>query len=257
VGEQRAPLVQVPAPAVLPRSARRYAERLVFVERIEPSEEILLDLDTSRLVTRFQAGERDAFGEIYLRYFDRVYSYMRVLFRQDRHEAEDLTQQVFARALEALPRYERRPQPFRAWLFTIARNQALTQLERLSHSHVVEPAEMARRNTATYEDERQIEALDWLTDRELVMFVERLPVAQRQVLVLRYMLDLPTSEISRILELSADHVRTLEHRALRFLQARLRAIGRGPQPSVERRPMDIRGRVKWLPVARQRRYALH
>jgi iron uptake system EfeUOB component EfeO/EfeM len=126
VGPRRAPTMAIDA-LPLPRKARAHAKRIVFVERVEPSAEHMADLDSARIVTRFQSGDADAFTALYMRYFDRVYSYLRVLFREDSHEAEDLTQQVFVRAFEALPRYERRSQPFRAWLFTIARNLAMTR----------------------------------------------------------------------------------------------------------------------------------
>jgi RNA polymerase sigma-70 factor (ECF subfamily) len=252
VGDRRATLVPFGAPAALPRKARPFADRLVWVERLEPSAEKMADLDSARLVIQFQAGDANAFGALYLRYFDRVYSYLQVVFRDDPHEAEDLTQQVFIRVMEALPRYERRAQPFRAWLFRIVRNLAITHLERRGRSEVVEPQELARRQEEC-DREPDLPALDWLTDRELVMFVERLPVAQRQVLILRYMLEMKTSEIARILDRRAADVRTLESRALRFLEQRLTAVGRAPR--YERR-IEWRRRVSRLPVVRQRRYAL-
>jgi RNA polymerase sigma-70 factor (ECF subfamily) len=242
--------VPVTAPE-LPRRLRSQADRLAWVERLEPAEQHLLDLDTARLVTRFQAGDALAFEDLYLRYFDAVYSYLRVLFREDHHEAEDLTQQAFTRVFEALPRYERRPQPFRSWLFTIVRNLALSQLEKRGRIETVAPADAARqRDEAAPADD----ALAWITDRELMMFVERLPLSQRQVLLLRYMLDLSPREAGRILNLSAGHVRKLESRALRFLQVRLEALGR--TPARPRDHLDSNHRVRWLPVTRQRRYAL-
>ncbi|MDX6632025.1 MAG: polymerase sigma-70 factor, subfamily, partial [Solirubrobacterales bacterium] len=95
--------------------------RVVFCERIEPSPEAVSDIEAGRLVTRFQAGDGDAFAGLYKAYFDRVYGYLKVLLRSA-HEAEEATQQVFVQVLEALPRYERRGQPFRAWLFIAVRN---------------------------------------------------------------------------------------------------------------------------------------
>ena len=256
VGPRRAPTMAVDAlsPSLsLPRKARRHADRLVFVERVEPSEEHLSDLDSARLVTRLQAGDEDAFATLYLRYFDRVYSYLLVIFRNDRHETEDVAQQVFVGAFEALPRYERRAKPFRAWLFTIARNQAISRMRQLGRSEPVEPA-LLEEQRDTEPAEETVSALSWLSDRELVMFVERLPLAQRQVLVLRYLLDLPTKEIGAILGRSVDDVRMLEHRAVRFLEARLTAVGRGAEHE-RRRPAF--GRTRWMPVTRQRRWALY
>ena len=254
VGPRRAPTLAVGA-RPLPRKARPHADRIVFVERVEPSAEHQADLDAARLVTRFQAGDPDAFTALYMRYFDRLYSYLRVLFREDPHEAEDVTQQVFVRAFEALPRYERRSQPFRAWLFTIARNLAMTRLRQRERSEPVAPDVLAEQQEAEPAEET-LSALSWLTDRELVMFVERLPLAQRQVLALRYMLDLPTKEIAAMLGRSNDDVRMLEHRAVRFLEGRLTAIGRG---SAHERPRQrpAYARPKWMPVLRRRGGALY
>jgi hypothetical protein len=129
IAERRAAALAVDAP-VLPRRFRALCEQLVFVERLEPSTEQLEDRDTARLVTRFQAGDKDAFAALYMRYFDRVYSYLRVALR-DAHEAEDGAQQAFMQVLEALPRYERRgSSPFRSWLFVIVRNCALGHLRK-------------------------------------------------------------------------------------------------------------------------------
>jgi RNA polymerase sigma-70 factor (ECF subfamily) len=253
-GPRRAPLVSGDA-LPLPRKARSYADRLVFVERIEPSDEHLADIEAARLVTRFQSGDADAFAALYMRYFDRVYAYARVLFRGDDHEAEDITQQVFVRAFEALPRYEQRGRPFRSWLFTIVRNRALTELDVRGRSEPVDPDVLAEQRDGEAE-EGSGATLAWLMDRELVMFVERLPLAQRQVLVLKYMLDLPAKEIAHVLGRSYVDVRMLEHRALRFLEARLVAVGRGAVQDRER-PLPSYGLVQWMPVFRRRRGALH
>jgi DNA-directed RNA polymerase specialized sigma24 family protein len=85
------------------------------------------------------------------------------------------------------------------------------------------------------------------------MFVERLPLPQRQVLLLRYMLDLPHEATAKALGLSPENVRILHHRALRFLEERLTAIGRAPGEVPRNRS---RGTLKQAPVLRTRRFAL-
>jgi RNA polymerase sigma-70 factor (ECF subfamily) len=61
-----------------------------------------------------------AFAHLYELYFARIYRYLRMRVAHE-SDAEDLTQQVFLQALNALPRYQTRGAPFAAWLFTIAR----------------------------------------------------------------------------------------------------------------------------------------
>jgi RNA polymerase sigma-70 factor (ECF subfamily) len=252
VGDRRAAVAAVEAPT-LPKSVHPFAGQLTFLERLEPSDQHYEDLDTARLVTRHQAGDKEVFAELYMRYFDRVYSYLRLAL-DDEHAAEDATQQVFLKVMEALPRYERRTQPFRAWLFTIVRNHAIRYLEKRGRVDVVDPVELTDRREDPSEPEppEALGTLGWITDREILMLIERLPVAQRQVLMLRYMMDLTTTDIGAVLGRTTEDVRALQSRALRFLQQRLTALGRTPhgrQPTI-----GMTRRRAGGPVLRARRF---
>ncbi len=252
VGDRRAAVAAIEAPT-LPKHVRPHADRLTFLERLEPSDQHHEDLDTARLVTRHQAGDKEVFAEIYMRYFDRAYSYLRMAL-DDEHAAEDTTQQVFMKVMEALPRYERRTQPFRAWLFTIVRNEAIRHLEKRGRLEITDPVELTNRRedrSATAPAEG-LDALKWVSDREILMLIERLPMAQRQVLMLRYMMDLTTADIAAVLGRSTQDVRTLQSRALRFLEQRLKALGRAPrhrQPTIQ-----MTRRRGGQPVLRARRF---
>jgi RNA polymerase sigma-70 factor (ECF subfamily) len=253
VAERRAPLVRLASaetPA-LPRRARRHADEIVFVERVEQSGEALEDAEIARLVTCIQAGDRELFADLYMRYFDRVYGYLRALLNSA-DEAEDAVQQVFTQTLEALPRYERREQPFRSWLFAIARNAALRRLRVNGRVTVTEPAMLGARQERALSEEGPRD-LEWLSDPDLMLFVERLPLPQRQVLALRFMLDMSHRQVAEALGKTEEDVRALQHRALRFLRARLAAVGRSPRQG-ERTPM--RRCPDKANVLRARRFAL-
>jgi RNA polymerase sigma-70 factor, ECF subfamily len=230
VEQRRAALVPV-EPLDLPEAALAHAGVLQFVERLEPSTLQQEDADTARLVARLQAGDRELFSHLYLRYFDRVYAYLRISLR-DAHEAEDTTQDVFIKVLEALPSYERREVPFRAWLFRIVRNAAINRLRKSERLTLEAPEEMTRRSEGRPEMPAP-DSLDWLEDHHLVAWIEQLPLAQRQVIVLRYMLELNGSEIATVLDRSPDAVRQLHQRAMRFLRQRM--TQQGPSRSSERR----------------------
>jgi RNA polymerase sigma-70 factor (ECF subfamily) len=234
--------------------------RVRFVERIEASAEQLDDLDTSRLVTRVQSGDRDAFAAIYTRYFDRVYGYLRVVLRNP-HNAEDAAQQVFADVIEALPSYERRAQPFRAWLFVIVRNRAVRLLSEGNRLEPVESAELERHQedlAPAGDEESAASSLSWISDSDLMLFIERLPLPQRQVLTLRHLLDLSYRQIGAILDRREDDVRALNYRALRFLEQRLIAVGRGgvAASSRSRRRAGMARCGDKANVLRARRFAL-
>ena len=225
--------------------------KVAFAERIELAPEATEDLDTARLVIAFQAGDQHAFTALYQRYFDRVYGYLRLVLR-DHHEAEDATQQVFIKVLEALARYERRKQPFRAWLFIVVRNYAV-QLLRKEDELTIGSEEINGKLERSSESDEQVRALSFLSDQDFMVLIQRLPLAQRQVLALRYMLDLSHGEIAAILGREAGAVRALHHRALRALETRLTRLGRAPRHARDTR---MRRWVKRAPVIRERRFAL-
>jgi RNA polymerase sigma-70 factor (ECF subfamily) len=215
VEERRAVLVAT-EPQPLPAELEPVGDRIGFFERLEPSALAREDADTARLIARLQTGEEGLFGELYLRYFDRVYTYLRIAL-QDADEAEDATQDVFIRTLQSIERYERRESPFRAWLFRIARNCAVTRVRKRGRYTLSAPADLATRREATHARTEQ-EALGTIDDAELVRLIERLPMGQRHVIVLRYMLDLSYRDIAVTLGRSPDAVRQQHHRALEILR---------------------------------------
>src|SRR4051812_15563632 len=81
----------------------------------------------SLAVARAKQGDPNALRFLYVRYADNVYSYVATLLRDD-HEAEDVTQHVFAKLMTVLPKYEERSVPFSAWIMRVARNVAVDYL---------------------------------------------------------------------------------------------------------------------------------
>jgi RNA polymerase sigma factor (sigma-70 family) len=92
------------------------------------SERDLSRLDDARLVGLAQNGHQEAFAELYNRYFDRIFDFLSRMLR-NRAEAEDVAQDTFIRAINAIDRLES-GNKFKSWLFTIARNTALNRIER-------------------------------------------------------------------------------------------------------------------------------
>src|SRR5437762_10096822 len=86
-----------------------------------------------RLVAEAQGGDPEAFGRIFDEFHGAIHRF--VASRVGRpSDAEDLTQLVFVKALEALPRYESRGIPFGGWLFRLARNAVIDHV-RTRHDH--------------------------------------------------------------------------------------------------------------------------
>jgi RNA polymerase sigma-70 factor (ECF subfamily) len=215
--------------------------------------EELEDKDTARLVMKAQAGDSNAFATIYTRYFERIYGYLKVVVK-DRHEAEDVTQQVFMEAMEALPRYRPRAgKPFRAWLFTIVRNQAIKAMRKQRRLEPWDTEALNRRRERPISDEAALRALEWITDSDMMLFVERLPLAQRQVLMARFLLGMNAKEIAQLLGRTPETVRMQQSRALTFLRERLTAIGRAPE-SANLEPATLV--LRQAKVVRLRRFQL-
>jgi len=252
IAELRAALVPTAA-LELPRRARAHSGELEFVERLESTKQALEDIESARLVMGIQAGNSDAFADLYMRYFDRIYQYLVVVLASSQ-EAEEATQQVFVKALGALADYEYRGSPVRAWLFAIAHNQARDELRRLHRVAPADPWELERHREQLAPEEAEPDALDWISDRELMLFVRRLPLAQREVLLLRYAADLSDVQIGLTLGRTPTDVRMLQSRALRFLRERLTAVGRGP--AAPRGKIRMRRWPREAPVLRARRWSL-
>lgn len=177
------------------------------------------DAETERLVARAQRGDVRAFSTLYLRHFDLVYNYGSTILR-DEHEAEDVAQDVFLRVLRLLPRYECRPeQPFRVLLLRITRNRAIDRLRKRARLEPTPPAELAERSAETEDDLPG--AFHTVSDAQIARSLKRLPLGQRQVLVLRYLYDLSTREIADVIGATPHSVRNLQYRGLKFLRASL------------------------------------
>ena len=82
---------------------------------------------TSLAVARAKEGDQDAIRFLYITYSHNIYGYVRSIVRDD-HEAEDVTQHVFAKLMTSLVKYDDRGIPFFAWLLRMARNVAIDHL---------------------------------------------------------------------------------------------------------------------------------
>jgi RNA polymerase sigma-70 factor (ECF subfamily) len=249
IAERRAMLVPVAGPA-WPRGVRRHADRLVFVEPLAPPPDLCEGIEAAREIVRFQSGDERAVRELYERYFDRVYTYLRVTLKR-RPYAEERTREVFMKMVEELPRLALSPSRVESWLFGIAHRAALSGLaESRAGTHAPAGDVRAGGEEASGDGE---ESLDWLSDDELQLLIERAPMDERHVLMLRYMARLGFAEIGAVLGVAPEAAAELHRRAVGSLDASLATISRGPHAG-GRHTMSIK--APQTPVIRQRRRAL-
>ena len=170
--------------------------------------------EDAALAIRASRGESAAFGLLYDRHVAAIYRYVYYRVRDDA-EAEDLTSDVFMRALKAMPRYEPR-QAFLAWLYRIARNA------------VIDRARKGNRQVS-FEDALEHPGVDKIVepDAEILAHSDsavlrqalgKLTPLQQEVVVLRFLEGYSTEEIAVIVGKREGTVRGIQFRAIGALR---------------------------------------
>lgn len=172
--------------------------------------------DDAQLISSAKAGKIEAFGELYTRYLETIYRYIRLRVSDDR-VAEDLTEEVFLRAFNALDTYEERGLPFSSFLFRVTKN--------LLTDHYRQQAE-----EVSLEDADQLPAKETDLDEQLIASemgkkvrraLDKLPDEYQEVIRLRIVLGLPTTTAAAWMGRSEGALRVLLHRALKALRKKM------------------------------------
>jgi RNA polymerase sigma-70 factor, ECF subfamily len=171
---------------------------------------------TRLAVARAKEGDRDAMRYLYVSYSHNIYGYVRSIVH-DEHEAEDVTQHVFAKLMTTLVKYDDRGVPFFAWLLRFARNVAIDHLRanRLTPTETVldpdatSPADLDQAETVRA-------ALSSLSEE------------QREVVILRHVVGLTPGDIADRLGRTEGSVHGLHHRGRRALQRELQRLESTP-----------------------------
>jgi RNA polymerase sigma-70 factor (ECF subfamily) len=171
--------------------------------QVRPSEPTSNEL----LVVRAQLGERRALAELVTRWREPVRRYVGRMVT-DLHAADDLGQQVWVRALKALPRLNQ-PERFAPWLFTIARRCVLDWLPTRYGEHV----------GSSVDDAVVDDHADAVLDRaQVVEGLADLPVREREVLILFYLQDFSLQECAEVLGVPAGTVKSRLFKARQLLR---------------------------------------
>lgn len=160
------------------------------------------------LVVRAQLGDRRALAELVGYWHDPVWRYVRRML-DGPGRADDVSQEVWAGALKALPRLQQ-PERFAPWLFTIARRSVMNHLR--DKYNDVDPIE------GPYADDGMASVLD---RAQVVEGLGDLPPREREVLMLFYLHDLAVEDCAQILGIPTGTVKSRLSRARRLLRDRL------------------------------------
>ncbi|MFA5866712.1 MAG: sigma-70 family RNA polymerase sigma factor [Actinomycetota bacterium] len=165
-----------------------------------------MDDKLNQLIDRARNLDRNAFGEIYELYVDGIYRY--VFYRLfDKKDAEDVTEEVFIKAMNGIAGYQADKGSFTGWLYGIARNTVIDYFRLVRRETAVVEAAAARRTEKAGDE----------TDAFVVEMIRQalgdLTEEQREVIVLRFYAGLKISEIAEHMDKPESAIKALQRRA--------------------------------------------
>jgi RNA polymerase sigma-70 factor (ECF subfamily) len=178
-------------------------------------------VDEAELISQAVGGDAEAFGDLYARYLDRIYRY--VLYKVgEEKRAEDLTEQVFLRAWEAIGRYESRGFPFSSWLYRIAHNAVVDHYRTAKHERPLESVVFTLADDSLGPEETLIRKREV---SRLLNALTHLSEEKQELIILRFVEGLSHAQVAQILDKSEEACRVMQHRALARLSAILGRSG--------------------------------
>lgn len=167
-----------------------------------------------RLVEKAASGNFEAFGKLYHIYVERIYRY--VFYQvKDKMLAEDITADVFVKALKAINSCSGKESTFSAWLYRIAHNRVIDNFRSAKRTMTIEMETARNLSSPNQEAGKTLDGQEWLE------LIADLPPNQRQVIILKFIEDMDNREIGRIMRKSQVAIRILQMRALGALRERL------------------------------------
>jgi RNA polymerase sigma-70 factor (ECF subfamily) len=181
----------------------------------------LTDLPEPALI-ELAKQDADAFGELYRRHVDRIYSY--IYYRTGNvADAEDLTARTFYQALKGLPKYAQRGAPFVAWLYRIAHNLVANHHRSRSRWRLTSLDDLELTGKPADDPDRAAEANE--RQHALWSAIRRQPEERQRLLILKFAERLSNEEIGSAMGRTESAIKSLYFRTLKALKADLEARG--------------------------------
>lgn len=182
--------------------------------------------DDAFLVDASKRGDQDAFARLVQRYQRHIFNLVfRILQQYD--EATEITQETFLAAWQGLPSF-RGDARFPTWLYRIAYNCSLKQLEQRKRDRALQAAIQAEQYLKRVDDSQRAEAVLEASDRQNMIYeqLSSLPAKYRIVLVLRHLQEMTYEEMAETLTMPIGTIKTHLFRARNLLKERLEAFDR-------------------------------
>jgi RNA polymerase sigma-70 factor (ECF subfamily) len=185
---------------------------------------VVSKLDSKReqkLIRAAQRGNEQAFGELYNAYVHHVYRY--VMYRVNNTEtAQDLTADVFLRAVEGLARYVDRQVPFLAWLYRIAHARVVDHYRRTQRVGTEENIDSVE---VKVDEDLDTDLMLNYRQQKLREALNKLPGEQRQVLLMRFIEGYDIQQTADALGKTIGAVKMIQRRALQAMNMELTRQG--------------------------------
>ncbi len=160
-------------------------------------------------------GDPDAFGWLYERYVNQIYTY--VFYRTgNSHDAEDITERVFLRAMRHIVNYRNRGLPFSSWLYRIAHNLVANWHRDNSRRQEIPIDDITLPPSRSDHPELNLEKAEELD--YLLNMIRKLPPERQQLLILKFVERMSNAEIGLIMGRTEGAVKSLYHRTLLSLR---------------------------------------
>src|SRR6266702_3024542 len=182
--------------------------------------------DDAQLVAASKGGNQDAFALLVQRYQRRIFNLIYRMLQQY-EEANEITQETFLAAWQGLPSF-RGDARFPTWLYRIAYNCSLKQLEQRKREKALHAAMQAEQLVQHTDDSQRTDAALEARDRQSMVHEQlaSLPAKYRVVLVLRHLQEMTYEEIAETLTMPIGTIKTHLFRARNLLKERLEAFDR-------------------------------
>ncbi|HVA25723.1 MAG TPA: sigma-70 family RNA polymerase sigma factor [Chloroflexota bacterium] len=178
------------------------------------------------LVRRAQRGDRQAFSELYELYCPKIYAYVLRHVSGDVEVAQDLTSDVFVKAMEHVGTYRFQDVPFSSWLYRIAHNRVIDHYRRAPKLQPV-----ALQDEDPVADKAASLDVSWILNRKVLYdAISMLTPEQRSVIVLRLLQSRSVAETAATIGRSEDAVKQLQRRGLAALERILQTPTLAPMP---------------------------
>jgi RNA polymerase sigma-70 factor (ECF subfamily) len=181
-----------------------------------------MDSEQERQLVETARTDINAFGQLYDEYYSRIFSY--ILKRVAGIDpAQDITSEVFFKALKSLHKFHWKGVPFSAWLYRIANNEIANHFRRNGHRQLeldtvtnsVDYSETSPEDETLAAEAELKKHEDFLALHESIT---RLAVRYQEVIVMRYFENKRVREIAEILGKREGTVKSLLHRGLEKLR---------------------------------------